>query len=132
MARTGESRTDPPLADPPPSFRPFISPISWTACGRGKSPNADIAIGHNSTRLCHLGNIAHRTGKKLTFDAATETFPGDDEANALLGREYSTDSPCRSKSEPANLRSQREPIASRVVLDRPAGPKACRVQPPRG
>ncbi|HEY2157345.1 MAG TPA: hypothetical protein VGH33_17080 [Isosphaeraceae bacterium] len=43
-----------------------------------------------STRLCHLANIAHRTGRKLTFDAATETFPGDAEANKLLGREYSS------------------------------------------
>jgi predicted dehydrogenase len=54
------------------------------------APNADIEIGHLSTRLCHLANIAHRTGRKLAFDAATETFPGDAEANKLLGREYSS------------------------------------------
>jgi len=54
----------------------------------GKTPNADIEIGHASTRLCHLGNIAYRTGKTLRFDAATETFPGEPEANKLLGREY--------------------------------------------
>ncbi len=53
-------------------------------------PNADIEIGHLSTRLCHLGNIAHRVGRKLTFDASTESFPGDAEANALLSREYSS------------------------------------------
>jgi predicted dehydrogenase len=58
-------------------------------CVRTRSaPNADIATGHLSTRLCHLGNIAHRTGKKLAFDAATETFPGHDDANALLRRDY--------------------------------------------
>ncbi len=51
-------------------------------------PNADVEVGHLSTRLCHLGNIAHRTGRKLSFDAATETFPGDAEANRLLSREY--------------------------------------------
>jgi predicted dehydrogenase len=55
-----------------------------------KAPNAEIEVGHLSTRLCHLANIAHRTGRKLTFDAATETFPGDPEANKLLGREYSS------------------------------------------
>jgi predicted dehydrogenase len=54
----------------------------------GKRPNADIEVGHASTRLCHLGNIAYRTGRTLHFDAATETFPDDKEANALLGREY--------------------------------------------
>jgi predicted dehydrogenase len=54
------------------------------------APNAEIEIGHASTRLCHLGNIAHRVGRKLAFDAATESFPGDGEANALLSREYSS------------------------------------------
>jgi predicted dehydrogenase len=50
-------------------------------------PNADIEIGHLSTRLCHLGNIAFRTGKKLTFDPARESFH-DHDVNALLSREY--------------------------------------------
>jgi predicted dehydrogenase len=54
------------------------------------NPNGDIEIGHLSTRLCHLGNIAHRVGRKLSFDAATESFPGENEANALLSREYSS------------------------------------------
>ena len=52
----------------------------------GKTPNADVEEGHRSTRLCHLGNIAFRTGKALPFDAATETFPGHADANALLRR----------------------------------------------
>lgn len=50
-------------------------------------PNADIEEGHKSTRLCHLGNIAFRTGKVLKFDAKTETTDSP-EANKLLGREY--------------------------------------------
>jgi len=54
----------------------------------GKTPNADIEIGHASTRLCHLGNIAYRIGRVLHFDAATETLKNDPEANKLLGREY--------------------------------------------
>jgi predicted dehydrogenase len=54
-----------------------------------KAPNADIEIGHASTRLCLMGNIAHRLGRKLTWDAATESFGKDAEANALLSREYS-------------------------------------------
>jgi predicted dehydrogenase len=54
-----------------------------------KAPNAEIEIGHLSTRLCHIGNIAHRVGRKLTFDAASESFPSDEDANALLGRSYS-------------------------------------------
>ncbi len=51
-------------------------------------PNADIEIGHLSTRLCHLGNIAYRLGRKLTFDGASEQFPNDPQANRLLSREY--------------------------------------------
>lgn len=53
-----------------------------------KRPNADIEEGHKSTRLCHLGNIAYRIGRRLTFDAATETLRGDAAANQLLGRTY--------------------------------------------
>ncbi len=52
-------------------------------------PNADIEVGHLSTRLCHLGNITQRVGRKLKFDAATESFPNDAEANGLLSRAYS-------------------------------------------
>jgi predicted dehydrogenase len=50
-------------------------------------PNADIEIGHLSTRLCHLGNVAYRSGKSLTFDAASESFH-DHEVNHWLSREY--------------------------------------------
>ena len=54
----------------------------------GDRTNADIEEGHKSTRLCHLGNIAFRTGRTLTFDGATETIKDDAEANKLLGRSY--------------------------------------------
>ncbi|MBI3666718.1 MAG: gfo/Idh/MocA family oxidoreductase, partial [Acidobacteria bacterium] len=37
---------------------------------------------------CHLANISYRTGRKLNFDPATETFPGDAEANRQLSRKY--------------------------------------------
>jgi hypothetical protein len=54
-----------------------------------KPPTAEIEIGHLSTRLCHVGNIAYRTGKKLSFDAAKESFH-ESAADALLAREYSS------------------------------------------
>ena len=53
-------------------------------------PNADIEVGHLSTRLCHLGNISQRVGRKLVFDSAAESFKNDPIANALLSREYSS------------------------------------------
>ncbi len=50
--------------------------------------NADALTGHMSTSLCHLGNIATRLGRALEFDGEREQFVGDDEANALVAREY--------------------------------------------
>ena len=52
-----------------------------------ESLNQEIYSGHISTVMCHAGNIAWRTGKKLRFDAKTETFD-DAAANALIGREH--------------------------------------------
>jgi predicted dehydrogenase len=61
---------------------------NFVAAIRGEAkPTAEIEIGHASTRLCHLGNIAYRTGKTLAFDAKAETTD-DPAANRLLGREY--------------------------------------------
>jgi predicted dehydrogenase len=48
----------------------------------------DIEEGHLSSGLCHLGNIAYRLGRTVNFDPKTETFPGDDDANAMLSRDY--------------------------------------------
>jgi predicted dehydrogenase len=50
--------------------------------------NADALTGHLSTSLCHLGNIATRLRRSLAFDPQTEQIVGDDEANALVRREY--------------------------------------------
>ncbi len=61
---------------------------NFLACVKdGKRPNADIEEGHKSTLLCHLGNIAYRTGKALQIDATTHK-PVDAEAAKLWGREY--------------------------------------------
>jgi len=51
-------------------------------------PAADIEIGHRSTTLCHLANIAWRTRSTLRYDGATETIADNPAASALLGREY--------------------------------------------
>jgi len=48
--------------------------------------NQEIESGHLSSVLCHAGNIAWRTGKKLKIDPKTETFD-DADANKLVGRE---------------------------------------------
>lgn len=54
----------------------------------GRLPNADVEIGHLSATLCHLGNIAARVGRSLTFDPQKEQIVGDEEANRLVNRTY--------------------------------------------
>jgi predicted dehydrogenase len=62
---------------------------NFLACVRsGDRPNADIEEGHKSTLLCHLGNIAYRTGHALDLDPANGRVQNDPAANALWGREY--------------------------------------------
>jgi predicted dehydrogenase len=53
-----------------------------------KAPAADISIGHRSATVCHLGNIAIRTGKKITWDPKSETIVGDAEAAKWTTKEY--------------------------------------------
>ena len=53
-----------------------------------KTPIADVAIGHRSATVCHLGNIAVRLGRKLTWDPVKEQFVGDSEAAKMVSKEY--------------------------------------------
>lgn len=53
-----------------------------------KKPAADISIGHRSATVCHLGNIAVRTGKKIHWDPKKETIVNDAEAAKWTTKEY--------------------------------------------
>ena len=53
-----------------------------------KRARADIEIGHLSSSLCHLGNIAIRTGEMLQFDPEKEQIKDNAKANKLVRREY--------------------------------------------
>jgi predicted dehydrogenase len=53
-----------------------------------QTPAADISIGHRSATVCHLGNIAVRTNRKITWDPQSETIVGDSEAAKWLTKEY--------------------------------------------
>ena len=52
-----------------------------------KAPICDAEIGHRSASVCHLGVLALRLGRKLTWNPDVELFEEDDEANGLLRRE---------------------------------------------
>jgi hypothetical protein len=71
--------------DPSTHYQNFVECVKHRQSGK---LIADIEEGHYSALLCHLGNIAARTSRRLVFDARSETFPGDEEANGLLGRDY--------------------------------------------
>ena len=49
---------------------------------------APIETGHLSSGLAHLGNIAYRMEKVLTFNPQTEKFVNDPEADKMLTRNY--------------------------------------------
>jgi hypothetical protein len=63
-------------------------PKTETDSRKWQDLNAEIAEGHLSTSLCHLGNISYRVGRSLMFDPGTERFSGDAAADALLARSY--------------------------------------------
>lgn len=75
------------LFDEKVSFSDVPHLENFVACVKtGERPNCEIEEGHRSTLLAHLGNIAYRVGRPLTFDAKAETVVGDDEAAAMLRR----------------------------------------------
>jgi predicted dehydrogenase len=61
----------------------------WLACIKSRElPITDCEIGHRSATVCHLGNIAVRTGKKIVWDPAKEEIVGDPETSKMVGKEY--------------------------------------------
>jgi hypothetical protein len=63
---------------------------NFISCLRSREkPNCDIEEGRISAALCHMGNISYRCGnRKLEFDAASETFGNDAQANQYLRGTY--------------------------------------------
>jgi predicted dehydrogenase len=60
---------------------------NWLECIKSrKLPICDVAIGHRSATVCHLGNIAIRTGRKIQWDPVKERIVGD--AAKLTTKKY--------------------------------------------
>lgn len=60
---------------------------NWIDCIKSRErPVADVEIGHRSTTVCHLGNLARWLGRPLRWDPQAERFLDDDPANQLLQR----------------------------------------------
>ena len=54
----------------------------------GKPLKSEIEDGQKSTALCHLANIAWRTGHTINFDPKTRKIIGDEATAALASRTY--------------------------------------------
>lgn len=52
-----------------------------------KRPISDVTSQHRSISTCHLGNISMRLGRPLKWNAETELFVNDKEADGWLSRE---------------------------------------------
>jgi|YelNatPaOPRAMG01_1025707.scaffolds.fasta_scaffold00005_55 predicted dehydrogenase len=58
-------------------------------CVRSRQkPICDVEIGHYSTTVAHLGNIALWSGQRILWDAEQERITNVPEANRFLSREY--------------------------------------------
>jgi predicted dehydrogenase len=66
-------------------FANFIEAVLSRKTGE---QNAPVETAHTSAGLAHLGNTAFRLGRQLEFDPKTERFISDEQANAMLTREY--------------------------------------------
>ena len=51
-------------------------------------PVSDVAIGHSTSAVCNIINIAYELQRPLNYNPETEKFVGDDMANLLLDRPY--------------------------------------------
>lgn len=51
-------------------------------------PIGNVVVGHRSATVCHLGNIAILTGRKIRWDPVAEQIVGDNDAAKMLSRPY--------------------------------------------
>jgi predicted dehydrogenase len=67
-----------------PHFSNFIDVVR----GEAKTLNSEIADAQKSTMLCHLGNIAYRSGQTLNFDPKKKQLINPGDAMKFWSREY--------------------------------------------
>jgi predicted dehydrogenase len=62
---------------------------NWLDCiVSRKLPICDVAIGHRSSTVCHLGNIAIRSQKTVQWDPVQEQIVGDNDLACMTSRPY--------------------------------------------
>lgn len=59
--------------------------LDWLGCIKtGKQPICDVEVGHRTSSVCNISNIAYALGRPLGWDPVKEKFVNDTEADALL------------------------------------------------
>jgi hypothetical protein len=81
---TLEPRKFPPGTDPRPAHvRNFID------CAKSRQqPVENLEVGHYISTVAHLGNIALRSGQRITWDPGTERITNSPEADRLVSAPY--------------------------------------------
>ena len=79
-----DSQRKPGSGDPRPAHvRNFLDCIKTR-----NAPVLNLEVGHHVSTVAHLGNIAYRTGHKISWDAKSEKILNDRDADALVGVKY--------------------------------------------
>ncbi len=61
----------------------------WVDAMKKRSkPISDVTIGHSTSAVCNIANIAYELQRPLLWNSEKEKFVGDDRANMMLDRPY--------------------------------------------
>jgi len=84
-----ELKNEPLGSDHVQLYRSVNHRENWLDCIESRrKPICDVEIGAGSVAVCHLNNIALRTGRKLRWDPERGLFPDDAAANRWVGKPY--------------------------------------------
>ncbi|MEO6001311.1 MAG: Gfo/Idh/MocA family oxidoreductase [Chitinophagaceae bacterium] len=88
-SKAGEKKAaDPTFLAPPGGTDHYANFLDAIRAGKDDMLHCDINEGFHSSALPLLANISHRLGRSLQFNGETEKFVNDNEADAMLTREY--------------------------------------------
>lgn len=88
MAETAAVGGDKSFRTAPDSKGHFGNFIDGVRSGNRHDLNCDVEVGHMSTALPLIANIAYRVGETLKFNGEFEQFIDNEEADLLLTRKY--------------------------------------------
>jgi predicted dehydrogenase len=88
-SKTAEKKTaDPTYLAPPGGTDHYANFLDAIRAGNDETLHCDIIEGFHSSALPLLANISYRLGRGLTFNGEAEKFVKDNEADAMLTRNY--------------------------------------------